>query len=236
MPTVTEKSIYLYGCRLGPTSIRQLARIASEGIENATVTFSHTHDSTKFTADNLDELLDLISNSSVVTDMANCTNLTVSVHGQNFHSFFMLRPEHVYVLLRGPDREAVLGKFETVVGYLKGHGGVSTEIGPALRPFYYLIGLGVTLQFLIYGIGRWKLQYSIAGSVICFICYGIAMRTKREIMNRRMSVINALNEPQPTLRGWSGLSAGNKIAAIVAALTAVAAGAAVASAAADWIK
>jgi hypothetical protein len=234
MATVTEKSTYLYGCRLGPSEIRQLARIASEGIENSNVTFSHTHDSTRFTADSLDELLDLIQNSSVVTDMENCTNLTVTVRGQDFYITFLLNPGSAYVLFRGPDRETVLGKFETAVGYLKGHGGIDTEIGPALRPFYYIVGLGVTLQCLIYVAGRLQLQYAMVGLAISFAFYGIAMLFKRALLDRRNNVINAVDQPQLSLRGWSGLSAANKISVITAGLTAIAAGAAVASALADW--
>ncbi|MFD0211995.1 hypothetical protein ACFVH9_23530 [Streptomyces hirsutus] len=236
MPATTEKTKTLYGCRLGPTALRQLARIASEGIEEARVSFSHTHDSTNFSAGSLDELLELVENSSVVTNMSNCTNLTVAVHATGYFVFFGLSPEGASVTFRGPDREVILGKFETAMGYLRGHGGVDATPSVALRPFLYIIGIGVILQFGIYVLGRGKLVYSVTGTAVCFMCYGIAWRVKKKITNRRANVINAVGEPQVLSSGWNGLSVTDRIASIVTILTAIAAAGTVASALADWVK
>lgn len=236
MPTVTEKSQFLYGCRLGPTAIRQLVRIASEGIDNAHVSLSHTCDNTKFTADTLDDLLEAINDSSVVTDMADCSNLTIVASARDVYNTFAMRPDNIYALFRGPDREAVLGKFETAIGYLKGHGATTDEVGAVLRSFWYVVATGLMLQLVITAVGKMQTGYVVAGIIVNFISYLIAMQVKRESIRRRMNLINAVEESLPSQRGWADFSLANKIATIVAALTAIGVGAAVASAIADWVK
>ncbi|MFC7900227.1 hypothetical protein ACFUV1_08730 [Streptomyces griseoincarnatus] len=241
MAIVTEKSTRLYGCRLGSTAIRQLARIASEGIEGAQVRFSHTHDSSQFDANNLEELVQLIRDSPVVSDMADCKNLTISVTAPGISgvfNYFSLSSEYVHVLFRGPDREATLGKFETAIGYLKGHGGSDLSPNSALRPFYYMILAGVILQALVWAVAKGNPEHPLmgAGSIVSVVCYFIAWRVKSEIFRRRENVINAIDEPQDIQRGWPGLSVANKISVIAAILAAIAAAGTVASAVADWSK
>jgi hypothetical protein len=108
-------------------------------LENPSISFSHTHDSTKFSAETLDELLQVISSSAVVTDMSQCTDLSILIRASSYRLVVIARPDNIYLSFRGPDRVLVLGKFETVTGYLRGHGGVEQPVGAALRPSLYII-------------------------------------------------------------------------------------------------
>jgi hypothetical protein len=213
-----------------------LAHIAAEGLDNPRISFSHTQDSTKFSADTLEGLLQAIGSSAVVTDMSRCENLQITVRASDYFLFIMARPESVYVSVRGPERTLVLGKFETLTGYLRGHGGVERPVGKALRPSFYVILTGIALQLLIYAAGRFQFQYSIIGLIVNLAFTLLGYRMRVIAMERRKNVINATSEPDAPAQGWSNHSLANRLAIITAVAAVVATVATVASAASDWLK
>jgi hypothetical protein len=236
MHAITEKAQTLYGCRLGPTALRQLAHIAAEGLESPRISFSHTQDSTKFSAETLDDLLQVIGRSAVVADMSNCGNLHISINASDYFIFILARPESIYVTVRGPERTLVLGKFETLTGYLRGHGGTEQSVGQAQRPSLFVISTGIVLQLLIYAVGRFQFQYSVIGLIVNLAFTLLGYRMRVIAMERRKNVINAMSEPEVLVRGWSNLSLANRLAIITAIAAVVATVGTVASAAADWFK
>lgn len=237
MPSITEKTHTLRGCRLGPTAIRQLARIAVEGLEGPRTYFSHTHDGTKYEAETLDALVESIADSPIVTDMSNCSNLTIQVIGDYPESrYFRLTPETVHLNFKGADRANILGQFETALGYLKGHGADGRSVVSILRPSFLVIVLGAVLQLLIVGIGGGGLGYSISGLIVTAAFTFAGFRMRAVAMERQKNLINCLNEPSLFSTGWSSLSVTNKIAVVTTVFAGIAALAAVTTAVSDWVS
>lgn len=239
MPSTTEKIVTLHGCRIGPLGIRQIARIASGGLEAPKVTFAHSHDGTSFSSSTLEGLVEAVQDSSVVASIENCQNLTITVHergAENEFTYISLKPDGIYISVQGDDRPAVLGKFETIRGYLAGFGAHDVPVSKALLPSVYIHGVGLAIQLTLSIVGKFAMPYVLLGTACVCVTIISSFRMKKIALERHGNVINAIAEPPVLMHGWAGLSIVNKIATVAASATVIAAIAAVASAAADWFK